>query len=206
MLPAAHGTHAERPAEAATEPAAQGEQLVEPAKVLTEPIAQFTHVAGLDAPTVEDAEPALHAMQTAADVALAPELVEYVPATQLVHEVAPTAAHVPAGQATQVELAPAPRAAEAKPAAQGVHVAAELAPVADEKVPAPHCVHEELPADAEYVPTPQLRHAAGAFAPALALKVPAAHGTQVAADAAPMAVEYVPGGQRVQDAEPEVAE
>ena len=57
--------------------------------------------------------PALHAMQTAADVALAPELVEYVPATQLVHEVAPAAAHEPAGQAAQVELAPAPRVAEA---------------------------------------------------------------------------------------------
>jgi len=131
-LPAAQGVQAERPAVAATEPAAHGVQLVEPAKVLTEPTAQLVHEAALDAPTTEDAVPALHATQTLEDVALAPVLVEKVPATQLVHVVEPAAAHVPATQATQAEALPAPSVAEAKPAAQGAQVAEEVAPVAVE--------------------------------------------------------------------------
>ena len=72
-----------------------------------------------------------------------------MPATQLVHEVAPAAAHVPATQAAQDEALPAPAAAEAKPAPQAVHVEEELAPVAAEYLPAGQAVQEELPGDAE---------------------------------------------------------
>ena len=109
-------------------------------------------------------------------------MTEYVPATQLVHALAPAAAHVPARHE--------------------VHVAADCADVDAELVPGGQSVQESAPAPAHW-PAAHATHVEASVAPTADDAEPAVHGVQTEAVCAPApAVEYEPAGQLVQVAEP----
>lgn len=65
-------------------------------------------------------------------------------------------------------------AADEVPAAQGAHAEAEVAPLAELRVPAAHSVHEVAAARA-YEPAAQVAHEERAPAPTELLAVPAGH-------------------------------
>ena len=77
--------------------------------------------------------------------AVAPDAVEYMPATQLIHwaEVATPVPvlYVPAAHMAQVTAVAAPTVVEYNPTLQRVHAATSVTPEAVEYVPAPHEVH-----------------------------------------------------------------
>jgi hypothetical protein len=97
---------------------------------------------------------------------------------------------VPAAQAAQLDLSPAPETAEYVPAAHFVHAVAAAAA----KVPAAHTTQPVAAAAGAEVPDAQGVHAA---AMATAEYVPAAHGRQVDGSLAPVAAEYRPATQWV---------
>lgn len=72
-----------------------------------------------------------------------PELCEYVPALQVVHDPARGKLYVPAGHSTEVELVDPE--GQAYPAEQFPLHPAELNPGEDPKVPLGHTVHGMLP-------------------------------------------------------------
>ena len=86
-------------------------------------------------------------------------------------------------------------ASEYKPASQLTHVAAEIAPIADEKVPAAHKVQLEAPAAGEKEPGAQLTHVVADVAPRADDEEPAAHAVQLDA----FADEKVPSTQAEQE-------
>ena len=90
------------------------------------------------------------------------------------HALAPAVLeYVPAGQETHVLALVAPATPEYAPAGQLTHALALLAPVTAEYAPAEQFVHALAPETPEYVPARQLVHTA---APAAAYD-PAAHAT-----------------------------
>ena len=127
-------------------------------------------------------------------------VVEYVPALQLVHVVAPVRAHVPAAHALQNALDAAPTDVENDPAAQLRHtVATEAAvPTVEEYFPTTHALHAvELVAAQN--PAPHDVHVTELVALIVVDDDPAGQAKQAAVvDAAvPTVVEYVPALQLV---------
>jgi hypothetical protein len=109
-----------------------------------------------------------------------PPLDDHVPATQLVHVVAPALApdHVPAAQLVQVETEVAAIPTDHVPILQATHVLM-LAPIADDHDPALQLLHE--------------------VEPLLFSHVPFGHNVQAAVDVAPFAIEKVPALQSVHE-------
>ena len=93
--------------------------------------------------------PATQSMQ--ADAALAPTILEYVPATQLRQVVAREAADV----------------VENEPAAQLIQASLTVAPTLVEYLPAGQLEHVDTPAILEYVPAAQFKHVLLVEAPEL---------------------------------------
>ena len=138
-------------------------------------------------------------MQATQVLVLAPTVAEAGPGAQAVQAARPVVGatvelHVPAGQLVHV-IGPEPPAgtlSEYLPATQFAQVAAEVWPVAAEKVPLGQLVQSVmtlLPVVVEYVPAGQARQSAAAPAPTVVEYVPAAQAVHVAADVADVAVE-----------------
>ena len=78
---------------------------------------------------------------------VAPTVVLYLPATHVVHAEEPAAAeYLPAAQLTQVAALVAVVAADAVPAGHRLHAAEEVAPTVELQRPAPHGVQVAVPA------------------------------------------------------------
>jgi hypothetical protein len=168
-----------------------------------------------------------HAIQVAASVA--PVVVEYMPAPQLVHNALPVlilylpATHAeqtpPLGpvkptlhvQAARTEL----ETRELEPAGHATQVVATVAPVVVEYVAAAQSVHTALPVLILYLPGTHAEHTPpfGPVKPTLHVQAaraeleigalePAGHATQVVAIVAPDVVEYVAATQSVHVALP----
>jgi hypothetical protein len=99
-----------------------------------------------------------------------PAVFEYLPGTQVVHDVDPAFEKLPAAQLMHVAAEVAPVVVLNVPAMQLVQLPAS----APEYVPAPHVVHEEEPA-VEYVPALQDRQSEADDDPKLVLYFPAEH-------------------------------
>jgi hypothetical protein len=166
-----------------------------------------THVSASVAPTVVEYVPAEQSLQDTLPVAIL-----YLPATQAVH--APPSGPVKPAlhvQAARAELG----LGELALSGHVTQVAAAVAPVVVEYVPAAQSVHTALPVAILYLPATQEVHTppSGPVDPALHVQAVRAelglgemeligHATQVAASVAPTVVEYVPAAQSVQAALP----
>lgn len=170
-----------------------------------------------------------HVRQAVAAVAAG--IVEYVPAMQGVHAPVPVptlyvpAAHVehmpsgpvyPALQGTGMqELMDELAMDEVEPSGHATQVAAVVAPVVGEYVPAAQSVHMALPVSILYLPVMQAVHTppSGPVEPALQVQAvmvvlasgalePSGHARHAAADVAAAVGEYVPAEQGVHEEEP----
>lgn len=142
-----------------------------------------------------------------------------VPSGQVVHEAAPAGADLPARQGLHAADELAPSSLCAVPAGHGEQVLLLVAAHRADQVPGPHSVHcalaepgirshhvpggqgEHTPAEGSPAcsePGGHWLHWPGAVAPSTAENVPFTHGWQVASDAAPVALDHVPAGQRSQ--------
>ncbi len=180
-----------------------------------EPVAQAVHV-----PEFMSMKPTLHVQEVTTELGLgelefaghaihvvaivAPTVVEYVPAPQLVHAALPVVEYVPGPQSEHAALP----VVEYVPAPHAIHVVATVAPTVVEYVPPPQSVHTTLPVVILYLPATQVVHTppSGPVDPALHVQAVitelglgelefAGHARQVDSSVAPAVGEYLPAAQ-----------